>query len=164
MLDFSGLRILVLGDVMLDASLRFRNRAQTHSSVLDRLGVVKGEFVLVTVHRAENTDDPARLDVILRALTQVAASRDIVWPVHPRTRKAIQARGAALLASGRARLVDPVGYLDMVMLESSACAIASSMSRRSRRAALRMCVARRPMPNRRSFWSRKVSSIVKRRP
>lgn len=116
---------MLVGDVMLDASLRFRNRAQTHSSVLDRLGVVKGEFVLVTVHRAENTDDPARLDVILRALTQVAASRDIVWPVHPRTRKAIQARGAALLASGRARLIDPVGYLDMVMLESSACAIAT---------------------------------------
>lgn len=116
---------VLVGDVMLDASLRFRRQAQAGSGILRQLGLAKGEYVLVTVHRAENTDDPQRLETILKALTEVARSRDIVWPVHPRTRQAIRERGAELIASGRARLIDPVGYLDMVMLESSAGVIAT---------------------------------------
>lgn len=115
----------LVGDVMFDASLRFRRQAQASSDILSRLGVSKGQFVLVTVHRAENTDDPSRLSTILESLAQVADSRDIVWPVHPRARQVIREHGAALLSTGRVRLIDPVGYLDMVMLESSAGVVAT---------------------------------------
>ena len=118
-------RCMLVGDVMLDASLRFRERAIRQSTILERVGVAAGEFVLATVHRAENTDEPARLDAILEALRIVCAQRPVVWPVHPRISKVVAERGAALLATGRVRLIDPVGYLDMVMLESSAAVIAT---------------------------------------
>jgi UDP-GlcNAc3NAcA epimerase len=118
-------RCVLVGDVMLDASLRFRAQAQMHSGILSRFGVAAGEYVLATVHRAENTDDAARLDAILEGFRIVAEQRHIVWPVHPRMRSAVAERGAALLTSGRIKLIDPVGYLDMVMLESSAAVIAT---------------------------------------
>ena len=116
---------VLVGDVMLDASMRFRERAQQQSRILERVGVTRGTFVLATVHRAENTDDAMRLDAILDALRLIADECTVVWPVHPRLRKTVAERSAALLASGRVKLIDPVGYLDMVMLESNAAVIAT---------------------------------------
>lgn len=116
---------VLVGDVMLDASMRFRERAQQQSRILERVGVTRGTFVLATVHRAENTDDAARLGAILDALRLIADERMVVWPVHPRLRKTVAERSAALLSSGRVKLIDPVGYLDMVMLESNAAVIAT---------------------------------------
>jgi UDP-GlcNAc3NAcA epimerase len=118
-------RCALVGDVMLDASVRFRERAREQSNILGRVGVAVGEFVLATVHRAENTDDPARFNAILDALRAVSEQRPVVWPVHPRVRETMAERGAEMLASGRIRLIDPVGYLDMVMLESSAAVVAT---------------------------------------
>ena len=118
-------RCALVGDVMLDASMRFRERARRQSHIIDQIGVMAGEFVLATVHRAENTDEPARLDTILDALRLVSELRHVVWPVHPRMRDTVAERGSALISSGRVKLIDPVGYLDMVMLESSAAVIAT---------------------------------------
>jgi UDP-N-acetylglucosamine 2-epimerase len=102
-------------DTMIEALGDAAPRARRESTVLDRVGVREKEFVLATVHRAENTDDPRRLTAIVQALAQSA--EPVVFPVHPRTRAALGTSAGRLSA---VRLIDPVGYLDMVRLESAA--------------------------------------------
>ena len=107
----------LVGDVMADALAYAAERAQSHSDILQRLGLSEKDFLLATVHRAENTDDPARLRAILEAFA--ALDELIVFPVHPRT----QARIAALNLKSKIqnlKFIDPVGYLDMVRLEQAA--------------------------------------------
>ncbi|MFN8385328.1 MAG: UDP-N-acetylglucosamine 2-epimerase (non-hydrolyzing) [Anaerolineales bacterium] len=77
-----------VGDVMLDANLANRPLARQKSTVLSTLGLASGSFGLVTVHRAANTDDPARLANIVTALNQVGET--VIFPVHPRTRGALE--------------------------------------------------------------------------
>ncbi len=108
--------VRLVGDVMADALAVAAARAHSHSAVLTRLGIREGGYVLATVHRAENTDDPSRLGDILRALD--ALGEPVLFPVHPRTRKAIEALGHR--PAGNVRYLEPVGYLDMVRLEQSA--------------------------------------------
>lgn len=110
-----------VGDVMLDALLRNRPIAHTRSDVLGRLGLRPGGYCLVTVHRAANTNDASRLKGIVTALNDV--SEAIVFPVHPRTRKAIDALGVRLAPHIRA--IEPVGYFDIMMLEENARLIAT---------------------------------------
>jgi len=106
----------LVGDVMADALAFAAERAQRRSTVLARLGIAGQGYLLATVHRAENTDDPSRLGQILGALD--ALEEPVLFPVHPRTRKAIEALGYR--PAPQVRLLDPVGYLDMVRLEQSA--------------------------------------------
>lgn len=126
-LDREGIaphRVRRVGDVMYDAALSFAGRAARESTVLRRLGVEPGGFVLATVHRAENTDDPARLRAIVEGLARVAASVPVVLPLHPRTVGALGDQGIAAGAPGL-RIVEPVGYLDMVQLERHASVVAT---------------------------------------
>jgi UDP-N-acetylglucosamine 2-epimerase len=109
----AGVRLV--GDVMADALNLAAERANA-SRILDVHDLQSGGFLLATVHRAENTDDPATLGRILSALGSLEET--VVLPAHPRTRKAMAA--ANLEASGSLRLIDPVGYLDMVRLEQNA--------------------------------------------
>lgn len=111
------------GDVMYDAALRFAGLAETKSRVLETLSLRKGGYVLCTVHRAENTDDRSRLGGIVQALRR--CGRTVVFPLHPRTRKMLEAWGldADLSAAPSVRLIEPVGYLDMIQLERNASAI-----------------------------------------
>ena len=102
-----------VGDVMHDALLHAQKQARESSGILETLGLTDGKFVLATVHRAENTDDPARLQKIMDALKQAAGSQIVVLPIHPRTRQAIARQDTDL---GQIRIVDPVGYIDMVRL------------------------------------------------
>lgn len=115
-----------VGDVMYDAALGAAAAARAKSEILTRLGVIAGGYLLVTVHRAENTDDPSRLDEILTSLGEVSRRAfPVVFPMHPRTRKALEAVRPATraLAERTLRLIEPVSYLDMTMLELSARAI-----------------------------------------
>jgi UDP-GlcNAc3NAcA epimerase len=80
-------------------------------------------YVLATIHRAENTDDPKRLRAVFEGLTQVARRIPVVLPLHPRTRKELGRAVSGPL--GDLMLIDPVGYLDMVMLERNARLIAT---------------------------------------
>jgi UDP-N-acetylglucosamine 2-epimerase len=102
----------LVGDVMFEVFTTAAARARTCSRVLNDLGVSEREYVLVTLHRAENTDDHSRLRGVLRALD--ALDERVIFPVHPRTRKAIDALGYE--PAGHVRLVAPLGYLDMVRL------------------------------------------------
>lgn len=111
-----------VGDVMYDAALYHGAKAEAESGILGRLGLEARAYVLATVHRQENTDDPARLAAILEGLRAVAASIEVVVPLHPRTRQALERIGADRDIAGLT-VTDPVGYLDMVMLERNAIAI-----------------------------------------
>lgn len=107
----------LVGDVMYDAVLHFATRAREQSRVLDSLGVRPGEYMLATVHRAYNTDEPAILRRLLLALDTIG--EPVIFPLHPRTRARLKAHGNGGTPS-HVRLVDPVGYLDMLALEQSA--------------------------------------------
>ncbi len=117
-------RIIPVGDVMYDAALYFGGRVSAENGVLDRLGRRPGGYILATVHRAENADDPRRLAVVATALIQTVLSLPVIWPLHPRTRVALQRAGLleGLIASGVV-LIEPVGYLEMVELEKFAALI-----------------------------------------
>jgi UDP-GlcNAc3NAcA epimerase len=113
-------RLELVGDVMFDASLFYRGRARRPDWFAD-LGVTEGDFVLATVHRAENTDNPVRLRSILDGL--VASGRPVILPLHPRTRARLMDHGIVL--SAHLHVVEPVGYLEMVWLEAACAAVAT---------------------------------------
>jgi len=116
-------RIALTGDVMYDVALYYGDKAGRASRVLDELDLRPRGYVLATVHRAENTDDRARLLALFGALRRLARDLPVVMPVHPRTRKALARAGWR--GAGGLRLIEPVGYLDMVCLERSARLIAT---------------------------------------
>lgn len=107
------------GDVMLDATRMFLPRAEERRSVLAKLGLAPDGYILATVHRAENTDEDSRLRGIFRAFGEMTDR--ILLPLHPRTRKQLDAFGITL--PGNVQVIEPVGYLDMLLLESKAKAI-----------------------------------------
>lgn len=110
-----------VGDVMYDAALLFADRSKDRT-ILSDVGVEPGRYVLSTLHRAENTDDRARLAALTAALDRVAEELPVILPLHPRTRGAMERHG---LRFERVKTVDPVGYLDMVALEANAAVIAT---------------------------------------
>lgn len=109
-----------VGDVMFDAALFFRQRA-VKPDWWEVMNVAPGAYVLATVHRAENTDDPTRLRAIMAGLA--ASPEPVILPLHPRTRARLEAFGIPLPA--QVRVVPPVGYLEMVWLEVNAALIAT---------------------------------------
>lgn len=112
-----------VGDIMLDSVLMFRERAINRSRALERLGLREKEYYLATIHRAENTDDRTRLAGIVKGLGRL--SRAVVVPVHPRTRKQLAA--FAIPIPDQLRIVEPAGYLDMLVLQAQArCVITDS--------------------------------------
>ena len=110
--------VRLVGDVMADALAFAVERAEKPSSILPRLDLKPGGYLLATIHRAENTDEPGRLEPLVKALDELAEREPVVFPVHPRTRKALASRSVPL--SSRVRCIEPVGYLDMVRLEKNA--------------------------------------------
>jgi len=111
-------KIVNVGDVMFDATLFYKTRAKCPPQ-LDADLAASGEFLLATIHRAENTDDPERMRGILEGLT--LADRLIVLPLHPRTRAKLETLGLTL--PEKLKIIDPVGYLEMLWLEERCAAI-----------------------------------------
>ena len=101
--------LLNCGDVMQDAALFYANKAKCSDFSLPE------HFILATLHRAENTDSPERLQSIIAALEEIAREMPVVIPIHPRTRKKLQELNFDFKQT-RLQLVDPVGYLEMVHL------------------------------------------------
>jgi len=75
-----------VGDVLFDAAQTFGKIAESKSTILDDLGITAGEYLLVTVHRAENTDDPFRLRRLIESFEQLSKDTSVVFLIHPRTR------------------------------------------------------------------------------
>ena len=113
----------LVGDVMYDSLLRQVQDGWLEGGQLAQWGLSPRSYVLATVHRAANTDDVSRLASIVQALGLLP--EPVVFPVHPRTRKAML--DAGLAPSANVRLVDPLGYRDMQLLESNArCVLTDS--------------------------------------
>jgi UDP-N-acetylglucosamine 2-epimerase len=112
------------GDVMLDAVLSFRVVAKRKSRVLRQLGLRSSEYILFTVHRAENTDALDQIAAILELLSEIKVP--VVFPIHPRTRHSFEKTRSLRIASKKLyesvniRVIDPVSYLDMIALENDA--------------------------------------------
>jgi len=126
-----------VGDVMYDSILYYSKLAEKKSTILKDLGLLTPDSVrarcnvplqtpnyyyLATLHRAENTDDPRRLESILRALSEIGKKLPVVLPLHPRTRKMIKDYDLFPKSKG-IRLIEPVSYLNMLNLEKNAKAI-----------------------------------------
>lgn len=122
---FAAAKIERVGDVMYDVARYHGGRVRAEGGTLARLGVPVNGYVLVTVHRAENTDDLQRLTRIVNALERVAEHVPVVWPIHPRTRSVLETVKGLGLTMNSVQLIDPVGYLDMVQLEKYAAVIAT---------------------------------------
>jgi len=110
----------LVGDVMADVSLAFREIAEQRSQVLDELGLSPGEYLVVTAHRAGNVDDPARLRQLVELLEALPAP--VVFPVHPRTRARLDDAGLTGRLAG-VELTAPLGYLDFLKLARHARAL-----------------------------------------
>jgi UDP-N-acetylglucosamine 2-epimerase (non-hydrolysing) len=116
-------RVRFVGNTMIDSLRRFERPARKRA-VWAQHGVGAREYMLVTLHRPSNVDEPARLSRIVDALCELAAKAPIVFPVHPRTRGRLAA-GSALerLEASGVRCIEPVGYLDFLSLQTGAGAI-----------------------------------------
>jgi len=110
----------LVGDVMYDAALAYAAEAEVKSKILEKLQVTPGGFRLATVHRAENTDKPDRLRAILAALQELARNAPLVLPLHPRTRKTLEADGALNDLIAGIDVIEPVGIFDIIRLMQAA--------------------------------------------
>lgn len=108
--------VYVTGNTVVDACRSHRELAAEHSDALERHGCTPGEYVIATIHRPNNTDDPSRLRAIVDALDGV--DFPVLLPIHPRTRKAMEDNG--IEPSGSLRIVDPLDYLDFLHVQSNA--------------------------------------------
>jgi UDP-N-acetylglucosamine 2-epimerase len=116
--------VFKVGDVMLDAFLHHKDDAKHRSRIMSDLNLESKGYFLATAHRQENTDDPSRLSGILNALAAISQNgRPVVMPLHPRTRKSIEAWRIQMPSGSRVSLIEPVGYLDMIQLEANAALI-----------------------------------------
>ena len=141
-----GQKVVLSGDVMYDNALYFSAMADMKSDIIERLGLTYKGFVLATIHRPANTDNPENLKSIFRALADIAASGvDVVLPLHPRTRKRISELGISELGVSelgirelgiselgiselgirelgdeRLRIIDPVSFFEIIRLERNA--------------------------------------------
>ncbi len=105
-----------VGDVMYDAALFYSQKAETLAEIYPSLGLKSGEYVLCTVHRQENTDNPERLKSIFGALNEIHKQKRVILPLHPRTRKILAQNGLKL----NFEPIDPVGYFDIIQLLKNA--------------------------------------------
>lgn len=115
--------IHLVGDVMYDAVLHFRQFAAQRSKVVEALNLKGNAYVLCTIHRAENTNDLTRLGNIFSALLQLAQDIPVVLPLHPRTLSILRESNINFGGSENLRLIEPVGYFDMMQLEAAASVI-----------------------------------------
>jgi UDP-GlcNAc3NAcA epimerase len=112
--------VKLVGDVMYDATLFYKEKARKPKLPAE-LDIQGGDFVLCTIHRAENTDDPQRLKNIFQGLGD--SGEHIILPMHPRTRAKVAEWGVAV--PGNVWVIDPVGYLEMVWLEANCRCVAT---------------------------------------
>lgn len=105
-------KIINSGDVMYDVALYYSKVSAQHSSVIGDLNIADKPFLLATFHRQENTDDLEKLGSVINAFNELSGKYEIVFPIHPRTRKIIERENLKLNFTP----LDPVGYFDMVEL------------------------------------------------
>lgn len=114
----AGVRIT--GDVMFDAIKYAEAKINEYSTILKRLGLENKKYFLATVHRAENTDNEDRLISIMSALSALAEQGIVILPLHPRTKKMLENSKQPFKTNDSLKIIEPVGYFDMIALQQSA--------------------------------------------
>jgi UDP-N-acetylglucosamine 2-epimerase (non-hydrolysing) len=104
----------LVGDVMVDALRHTTSIAEKRSQIITKLGLVRGDYYVATVHRPGNTDNPKNLAAILDAFRE--SGKTVVFPVHPRTKKYLQNYGLWDSMAENIMCIDPLGYIDMLHL------------------------------------------------
>jgi len=119
-LDREGIKsgVHLVGDTLYDAVLEFSEIAKARSTIMSDLGLQERGYILATVHRPYNTDVPDNLDSILSAFREI--HEPIVFPVHPRTHKKIAELNGKMKDLPHLKMIEPLGYLDMLLLEQNA--------------------------------------------
>jgi len=107
-----------VGDVMFDVTLHYQSKANLEIS-LDKWKVLESNYVLCTIHRAENTDSIERISSIFDALSEISKKITVLLPIHPRTKKVIQSLNSEKW-SENITILEPLSYLEMLRLEVSA--------------------------------------------
>lgn len=120
-------KVVKSGDVMYDNSLYFASIAEQKSDILQKYNLVSGQFVLTTIHRDNNTDDPRRLTNIFKALIDISEKDQIkvVIPLHPRTAKLLEKNVESevfqqLQKSEYVKLIPPASFFEIIVLEKNA--------------------------------------------
>lgn len=108
-------KIHFVGNVMID-SLAFYEPKADKSSLIEELGVEKGSYVLVTLHRPSNVDFPEQATKLVDMLNYIAGKRQVIFPIHPRTRKNWVNFGLMETLNKDIILTDPIGYIDFLSL------------------------------------------------
>ena len=113
------------GDVMYDNSKHFANIADKKSQILDNENLRGVDYVLCTIHRDNNTDQPERLNAIFKALLKISESKTVVLPLHPRTAKLLNTNLEPdlynkITNSPNIKILPPASFLDMIVLERHA--------------------------------------------
>ena len=116
-------KVIRTGDVMLDAALLYGEKAKSESVVLDRLELEEKKYALCTLHRAENVDSREVVEWLISGLGEIARDLPVLLPLHPRTKARLKEFELFETLPQGIRTVDPVGYLDILRLESSAALI-----------------------------------------
>lgn len=116
--DGRGQKVVLSGDVMYDNSMYFSAMADIKSDIIERMGLSHRNFILATIHRPANTDNPENLQNIFRALNDIAEKHqiDVVLPLHPRTRKMM---GDDRMDE-RIKVIEPVSFFEIIRLEKNA--------------------------------------------
>lgn len=119
-------KIYHCGDVMYDNSLYFSAIAEEKTDVFERLNLTKGRFILATIHRNNNTDEPPRLNALFKSLNDISLQHglDVVLPLHPRTSKLLETNLSKEIyknvkANPRFKITEPASFLEMVALEKN---------------------------------------------
>lgn len=112
-------RIFFVGNIMIDSLMNYIDKADG-SAVLDRLGLVEKEYMLVTLHRPSNVDNSDELRELFAMLSRLAERMPAVLPVHPRTKKMLESADPPIELSDRLKLIGPVGYLEFVGMMKTA--------------------------------------------
>jgi UDP-N-acetylglucosamine 2-epimerase len=125
LLNDEGLKenVFLTGDVMYDTCLHFLPLAEKRSDIIRKLGLSGKEYLLMTIHRPSNTDDPQTFSGILKAVSE--SPWPVVFPCHPRTKKVMNTPSVKQILSKikHLKIIEPVGFLDMLHLENHAMKI-----------------------------------------
>lgn len=108
----------IVGDTMYDAVFQYAEIAAKRSTILRSVDLKPGQYLLLTIHRASNTESAGNLQNIFSALAQ--SGQPVIFPMHPRTRVAIESMDIAMSDYFNIKVIDPLGYLDMLILEKNA--------------------------------------------
>lgn len=122
-----GRLVVNVGDVMYDNSLYFSQLSQRNTKIVKDLCLKRNGFILSTIHRNNNTDEPKRLESIIKALIHISEAENItiVLPLHPRTKKQLPVNLSVdtyqrLISNKNVRIIPPVSFFDIIELEKNA--------------------------------------------